>query len=150
MKNQKGITLVALIITIIVMLILAGVSISLVVGENGVLTQAQGAGYSSRSAELEQAVQLAMSDLLMQYYGDTANMDTIFTADKLKTAVEENGNYSVGISVEGELADNDLIDKYVNEGKTYECDIDLAEDASGNVKTPYKATKVDETASANF
>ena len=42
-KEQKGITLVALVITIIVLLILAGVSISLVMGENGVLGQAANA-----------------------------------------------------------------------------------------------------------
>ena len=39
MKKQKGITLVALVITIIVLLILAGVSISLALGNNGVLTR---------------------------------------------------------------------------------------------------------------
>ena len=43
MKNSKGITLIALIITIIVMLILAGVSISMVVGENGIIIRAQNA-----------------------------------------------------------------------------------------------------------
>ena len=40
MKNKKGITLISLIITIIVLLILAGVSISMVVGENGILNRA--------------------------------------------------------------------------------------------------------------
>ena len=41
MKKQNGITLIALVITIIVLLILAGVSISLVLGENGVLDKAK-------------------------------------------------------------------------------------------------------------
>ena len=40
MKNNKGITLIALVITIIVLLILAGVSIAMLTGENGILTQA--------------------------------------------------------------------------------------------------------------
>ena len=40
MKKQNGITLIALVITIIVLLILAGVTISLVIGDNGILTQA--------------------------------------------------------------------------------------------------------------
>lgn len=40
-KNSKGITLVALVVTIVVLLILAGVSINLVLGENGLITQAQ-------------------------------------------------------------------------------------------------------------
>ena len=40
MKEQKGITLIALVITIIVLLILAGVSIAMLTGNNGVLTKA--------------------------------------------------------------------------------------------------------------
>ena len=40
MKNQKGITLIALVITIIVLLILAGVSISMISGDDGIATQA--------------------------------------------------------------------------------------------------------------
>lgn len=41
LKGQNGITLVALVITIIVLLILAGVTISLTLGENGLITRAQ-------------------------------------------------------------------------------------------------------------
>ena len=39
-KNSKGITLIALVITIIVLLILAGVTIATLTGDNGILTQA--------------------------------------------------------------------------------------------------------------
>ncbi len=42
-KNVHGITLIALVITIIVLLILAGVSIAMLTGQNGILTQAQNA-----------------------------------------------------------------------------------------------------------
>ncbi len=41
LKGQKGITLVALVVTIIVLIILAGVSIALVLGNNGIATKAQ-------------------------------------------------------------------------------------------------------------
>ena len=41
MKNVKGITLIALVITIVVLIILAGVAISLSLGENGIFTTAQ-------------------------------------------------------------------------------------------------------------
>ena len=40
-KEEKGITLVALVVTIVVLLILAGVSISLVLGNNGIINRAQ-------------------------------------------------------------------------------------------------------------
>ena len=42
-KKEKGITLVALVVTIIVLLILAGVAISLTIGQNGIFTRAQNA-----------------------------------------------------------------------------------------------------------
>ena len=61
LKENKGITLVALVITIIVLLILAGVSISLVVGDNGVLTQATNASKNTSVAEAKEAVEQAVS-----------------------------------------------------------------------------------------
>ena len=53
MRKQNGITLIALVITIIVLLILAGVSIAMLTGENGILTQATRA--KERTEEAEQA-----------------------------------------------------------------------------------------------
>ena len=50
MKKQRGITLIALVITIIVLLILAGVSISMVVGENGIVSKATDAKEKTQSA----------------------------------------------------------------------------------------------------
>ena len=41
LKNKKGITLVALVVTIVVLLILAGVSINLVLGNNGIIVKAR-------------------------------------------------------------------------------------------------------------
>ena len=41
MKNNNGITIVALVVTIVVLLILAGVSINLVLGNNGIVKKAQ-------------------------------------------------------------------------------------------------------------
>ena len=55
LKDNKGITLIELVITIIVLLILAGVSIAILTGSNGILTQAQNAAnttlYSSVLAQ---------------------------------------------------------------------------------------------------
>ena len=55
LKQQKGITLVALIITIIVLLILAGVTISLVLGDNGILNHAEDAGDRYQNAARNEA-----------------------------------------------------------------------------------------------
>ena len=73
LKEQKGITLVALIITIIVMLILAGVSISLVVGDDGVLSQAQDVEPAQIKGALKEAVALANADMIAAYYANSAD-----------------------------------------------------------------------------
>ena len=57
-RKAKGITLIALVITIIVLLILAGVSIAMLTGPNGLLTQAQEAKEATSKAEAEESVQV--------------------------------------------------------------------------------------------
>ena len=59
-KKIEGITLIALVITIIVLLILAGVSISMLTGENGILTQTQNAKEKKEIASEKEAIQLTM------------------------------------------------------------------------------------------
>ena len=56
MKNNKGITLIALVITIIVLLILAGVSIAMLTGNNGILTQANTAKSDTAKARATEDV----------------------------------------------------------------------------------------------
>ena len=56
--KENGITLVALVVTIIVLLILAGVSLSLVLGDNGIITRAQDAVTKYKEAEAEEQWQM--------------------------------------------------------------------------------------------
>ncbi len=67
MKSNKGITLVALVITIIVLLILAGVSISLVVGDNGIMTRAKDAGTKTNEADALESFKLSVASLTTEY-----------------------------------------------------------------------------------
>ena len=64
MKKNKGITLVALVVTIVVLLILAGVSINLVLGDNGIITKAKEA--QRKSAEASQNDLIGMNELAQQ------------------------------------------------------------------------------------
>ena len=68
LKNNKGITLIALVITIIVLLILAGVSIAMVTGQNGILNQASRAGAETQVAEAREMAGLDVSTLISDYY----------------------------------------------------------------------------------
>ena len=80
-KRNKGITLIALVITIIVLLILAGVTIATLTGENGILTKAQEASIQTRGAQVEELVNLWKSEIEMNenFNGDA----TVKSEDEL-------------------------------------------------------------------
>ncbi len=59
-KSNKGITLIALVITIIVLLILAGISIATLTGENGVLTKANTGKEETQKTSAKEKVQVAV------------------------------------------------------------------------------------------
>ena len=61
-KKEKGITLIALVVTIVVLLILASVSIAMLTGENGVITQAKLAKESTRGGDVQETIDLTISD----------------------------------------------------------------------------------------
>ena len=61
MKNQKGITLIALVVTIVVLLILAGTAIAMLQGDNGIITNAQKAQAANKEAEVVDKVKMAYS-----------------------------------------------------------------------------------------
>lgn len=87
MKEQKGITLIALVITIIVLLILAGVSIAMLTGSNGVLTKATTAKDKTAVAEIREQVTLAMNEILMNANDPT---DTTTPTSSNKTLTVDN------------------------------------------------------------
>ena len=58
-KGERGITLIALVVTIVVLLILAGITISLVFGSNGVIKKAQEANENTKIAQVREQLELA-------------------------------------------------------------------------------------------
>lgn len=62
LKEKQGITLIALVITIIVLLILAGVSIAMLTGQNGILTQANNAKIEQSHGAVREAISLAYNE----------------------------------------------------------------------------------------
>ena len=115
-ENIKGITLIALVITIIVLLILAGVGIAMLTGQNGILTQAQKAKQATELKSVEEKVKLAIMAARSQ--SETGELD----ADKLiaeitnnygGTASKTNNGFPVDATVDGKIF---YIDKDGNEG----------------------------------
>lgn len=63
MKNQKGITLIALVVTIVVLLILAGTSIAMLSGENGIITQAKEAQVANVEGDVVEKIDMAYNTI---------------------------------------------------------------------------------------
>lgn len=92
MKKNNGITLIALVITIIVLLILAGVSIAMISDQNGILGKAKSAKIDNALAEAVDQVNLKIIDLQTSYYQEryvdgtvSSEIDDYMSA-KLETA----------------------------------------------------------------
>lgn len=85
MKNKKGITLIALVITIIVLLILAGVSISTLSGEEGILTKAKTSSEKTKIEDVKEQIKLELSEKKIdkqEALTDDEIMDVIKSYDK--------------------------------------------------------------------
>ena len=67
-NNQRGITLIALVVSIVVLIILAGVSIAMLVGENGIITQAQRAKENTELAEQKEKEDMESLENQMNEY----------------------------------------------------------------------------------
>lgn len=93
MKNNKGITLIALVITIIVLLILAGISIAMLTGDNGLLTKANDAKSETSKAEVIERINMelnaAYADVLSGDISDFSN-EAYITAINTNLKVDEN------------------------------------------------------------
>lgn len=63
--DKKGITLISLVVTIVVLLILAGVTVVMLIGENGILTKAQNAKDQTEKSSEKEKIQLAYENALM-------------------------------------------------------------------------------------
>ena len=82
-KNQKGITLIALVVTIIVLLILAGISINALAGQNGILSRAIKAKNDSDAASDLEYLQVEATSELMDYYqGNDTKSEDDYILDK--------------------------------------------------------------------
>ena len=88
--NNKGITLIALVITIIVLLILAGVSIAMLTGSNGILTQANTAKSDTAKAEIVERINMELSAA----YAQVMDGKTTFSETEL-TTIENNTDNKV-------------------------------------------------------
>lgn len=88
-KTNKGITLVALVITIIVMLILAGITIATLAGENGILNNASKAGEETEIGKIKEKIALAISEKITNKAIEGKKPD--LTREEIEEIITNNG-----------------------------------------------------------
>ena len=136
MKKQTGITLIALVITIIVLIILAGISISLLFGDNGIITKAQDAGRIAQEANAKEDIEMAWLSATTDYYLDGLNkpLSEYMTKEKLEKYLP---NGSINGSVKT-LDDGSSKIKYQTDGKIFTIEVSNSGDVkvTGSTKVP--------------
>ena len=120
LKINKGITLIALVITIIVLLILAGVTIATLTGDNGILTKAQNSKEKNAQKTVEEQINLAVQaskineglvidkEILEQELTNNGIEITKSENDELPWTVKKDG-YVYTISENGEVKEKEGI-----------------------------------------
>ena len=89
MRNQRGITLIALVITIIVLLILAGVSIAMLTGDNGILTRSRQAADETAVANGKELAETDLQGIITDWY-EAKYVNSTPTSDTLADYVTTN------------------------------------------------------------
>ena len=124
LKQSKGITLVSLVVTIIVLIILAGISLALIFGENGIVGRAKEAKTVTSVATAQEKLELIKSKILLDKFEITLD-DYLEELEKVKE--------------EYQVDDIEKIDD-----KTAEIIVDgkykftITDEGNGNLKTDYK------------
>lgn len=166
MTNQSGITLIALIITVIVLLILASISITEITGDDGVLTKAHYAKQETLHANVRSKIQLAYAEYKTSIYSKGNNQTfiaflrekgyvtessasesrlmvstsiptTAIISPSLVEGMSEHGSFVISVA---NLAQNST------EAESTIRDMDMADDTSGNTNT----TKTTEKLSSGY
>ena len=145
-KANRGITLIALVITIIVLLILAGVTIATLTGDNGLLTKAGSARNTNIEAEIEEEIRLAWNKVYMDSYLDSnTNKATALQAElrgKDNTATVNASGSKLSVSYRGKdkvldvstgtVKEPSAVAKAINAGTVFSDDNTPMTDEYGN------------------
>ena len=140
LSNNLGITLIALVITIIVLLILAGVSIAMLTGQNGILTQAQNAKQATENAAIKEENDLLEINDYLTNSLDTINVKQV-TDDNpgiLEQDTVDNNTYIIN-SIEDLVAFSyNVRNGNEYEGKTIRLGSDLDFNSTKSYVEPYR------------
>ena len=132
-EKNKGITLIALVITVIVLLILAAVTINALSGDNGILKRASEAKKGTNQSTVEEITKLSINGLITDNLGDTSTI----TPEVLANRIDKDYNRT-DVTAEGSEFPTNMI--FEKEGLKVPVDIKLSVgSAEKNVEGIYSA-----------
>ncbi len=115
-KQERGITLIALVVTIVVLLILAGVSISLVLNNNGVISKAKDAKNQYAEAQANEEKHFnEVTDWIDTKVGDTTGGGSVTKIDGVP--IPDGYYYVGGTKAKGLVISDNVSDKELDKGK---------------------------------
>ena len=132
-KENKGITLIALVITIIVLLILAGVTIATLTGENGILTKATDAKEQNAISGEKEQLDLAVSAAKIDGLGENIEKSNL---EKELNKLFEKSDYDL-------TGEGPFIVKFTDSGKSYTINEDGSIEEKKEVITNYTQEEID-------
>ena len=151
-KEERGITLIALVVTIVVLLILAGITISLVFGSNGVIQKAQDSKEQTEIGEMREKLEMAKVPVYadgngsykVQDYWDRIESEGLI-ADKTVDIIDNgDGTYEVTttpgyvfeITVEPnkEIAENIIIGECIGKGENLSIGIRVVKKTTNSIE----------------
>ena len=127
-ENERGITLIALVITIIILLILAGVSIMMLTGENGIITRADEAKTKTEISNLKEQAEIIREGIVT---GNRAEGKETTREEIIEGILEEMGGEAEGNLIKTEDGKNEIIVKEDGE-------IEVVEKGEGYTDAEYK------------
>ena len=129
MKEKNGITLIALIVTIVVLLILAGVSISMLTGDNGIISKAKEAKKENNIGSVKEEINIAFSSIKTK----AISKDYVITVNDI---INSESEYALEKEIEFEWVDRNSNPALIKKNNIY-CYIydDLSFDVSETDET---------------
>ena len=136
-NNQKGITLIALVVTIIVLLILAGVSIAMLTGQTGIMSNAKQAAWETKLGDAKDMLGMAVGEYWMEYVNHEYNNATL-THEELTS--------------EDQVLKQAATDTQASLGNDFKIDVNTENKVTITYKTRYKVegTMSDESAAVQW
>ena len=133
-RQNKGITLITLVVTIIVLLILAGIALNLTIGENGIFSRAQVAASTWRNAEANEQNAMDKSSELIDTYLPIDWNTVLANAQKHP---DQETSTAIGVGTDGKAVNMDLWHYTLLDNGTYALNTSESIDATGTREAGY-------------